>query len=177
MCGHLGGPHAGLCGNGIEVCIVPDAVGGLEGLWKLVEHHSPAVVVLSRASLDLLFSDRRTANKRFHAAKGVENTLQMLSPVNAELVRLVAKGLRNTEIGRATGMKPRTVRARLSELYRQFEVTNRTELVGVLIELDRQIDPEPMVRRDSSNSPEAQAAVPYEASRLSGTKPLVLASL
>jgi DNA-binding CsgD family transcriptional regulator len=61
--------------------------------------------------------------------------LNTLSPVNAELVRLVAKGLRNPEIERATGMKRRTIRAHLSDLFRQFDVTNRTELIGALIEL------------------------------------------
>ncbi len=78
-----------------------------------------------------------------------------LSPVNAELVRLVAKGLRNPEIERVTGMKLRTVRAHLSELYRLFEVTNRTELVGVLIERDYYSAKDMAGSEQPSGSPEA----------------------
>ncbi len=77
---------------------------------------------------------------RSHFAQSIDQALSSLSEVNAELVRLVVKGLHNDEIGRATGINERTVRSRLSDLYRHFEVTNRTELVGLLIEHGKQLE-------------------------------------
>jgi DNA-binding CsgD family transcriptional regulator len=111
---------------------------GIEQLRSLLKRLSPTLVVFTPATLAcLLGADQGNGRSGESLA---EETRVLLSPVNAELVRLVAKGLRNPEIERVTGMKVRTVRAHLSELYRRFEVTNRTELVGVLIERDYPAD-------------------------------------
>ena len=123
----LGGSHN-------EIRVTAEAIQGLEQLKELIERHSPSFVVFTRASLDRLVGKEGFIATGMSLLGHVEATWPMLSPVNAQLVRLVAKGLRNPEIEQATGMKVRTVRAHLSELYRQFEVTNRTELVGALIE-------------------------------------------
>jgi DNA-binding CsgD family transcriptional regulator len=52
----------------------------------------------------------------------------------AEVVQLLSKGLRNQEIANVLGLSSRTVKATLSALYIRYDVTNRTELLGRLIE-------------------------------------------
>ncbi len=140
-------PHNVLvCGNpGPEAYLFPvahnavrvssDSVTELEQLRILLERHSPALVIFTRASLDRLVSSPLDSRIAMAVAGPTGKPLRPLSPENAQLLRLVAKGLRNPEIEQATGMKRRTVRAHLSDLFRQFEVTNRTELVGVLVEI------------------------------------------
>jgi DNA-binding CsgD family transcriptional regulator len=48
-----------------------------------------------------------------------------------EVLRLVCKGLRNAEIADLIGVKERTVKSYLAQLFIIFDVTNRTELVGI----------------------------------------------
>jgi DNA-binding CsgD family transcriptional regulator len=120
-----------------EVHVFSEAVQGLEELRTLLQRHSPSLVVFTRASLDRLVARDGGAEPGVSPTSHIEEIWPTLSRVNAQIVELVAKGLRNPEIERATGMKLRTVRAHLSELYRQFDVTNRTELIGALIEAGR----------------------------------------
>lgn len=112
---------------------VPDeTIAGWDELSSLLDSHSTSVVVLTREVLERLASDTfKSETAELHPTPGVRS----LSAGHLELVRLVAKGLRNAEIERVTGIKARTVRAHLSELYRQFDVTNRTELIGTLLEM------------------------------------------
>jgi DNA-binding NarL/FixJ family response regulator len=64
----------------------------------------------------------------------LEHALSHLDDRKAEVVRLLGKGLRNGEIASSLGLKARTVRTVLSNLYLEYEVTNRTELLGLLME-------------------------------------------
>lgn len=125
---------------------------GLQQLRSLLKRHSPTLVVFTPATLDHLLGTDQVSSR---SCESLAEETRALSPVNAELVRLVAKGLRNPEIERVTGMKLRTVRAHLSELYRLFEVTNRTELVGVLIERDYYSAKDMAGSEQPSGSPEA----------------------
>jgi predicted ATPase/DNA-binding NarL/FixJ family response regulator len=53
-----------------------------------------------------------------------------LTPTELEVVRLVADGLNNPEIGRRLFMSRSTVKAHLSHIYAKLGVANRTELAG-----------------------------------------------
>lgn len=48
------------------------------------------------------------------------------------VLQLLCKGLTNPEIARLMGIKERTVKYYVSQLFSMFEVTNRTELAGLL---------------------------------------------
>ncbi|MBV9401093.1 MAG: response regulator transcription factor [Bryobacterales bacterium] len=48
-------------------------------------------------------------------------------------MQLTCKGLRNSEIAKAIGLRERTVKAYISQLFLIFDVTNRTELVGLFV--------------------------------------------
>lgn len=50
----------------------------------------------------------------------------------AQLVPLLRQGLSNKAMARELGIAPSTVKTHLDHLYRKFDVTNRTELVGRL---------------------------------------------
>jgi DNA-binding NarL/FixJ family response regulator len=48
------------------------------------------------------------------------------------VLRLVCKGLRNSEIASHIGLAERTVKTYVKDLFLIFDVTNRTELAGLL---------------------------------------------
>ena len=50
-----------------------------------------------------------------------------------EIIKLVAWGLSNKEIGEKLGMSPRTVQQHLLTIFEKLEVHNRTEMVTMLI--------------------------------------------
>ena len=49
-----------------------------------------------------------------------------MSPREVEVLRLVAQGLANKQIGRALGISERTVKAHLGRVFRQIGVADRT---------------------------------------------------
>jgi len=51
---------------------------------------------------------------------------EVMSPRELEVLRLVAKGLANKQIGRALGISERTVKAHLGRVFRQIGVADRT---------------------------------------------------
>lgn len=55
-----------------------------------------------------------------------------LSPRQREIAQLIIRGMRNTEIGVLTGLKPNTVRNYIADLYRRTHVSNRSELTFLL---------------------------------------------
>jgi len=54
-----------------------------------------------------------------------------MSPREVEVLRLVAQGLANKQIGRALGISERTVKTHLGHLFEKLGVTSRTEAVKV----------------------------------------------
>jgi DNA-binding CsgD family transcriptional regulator len=68
------------------------------------------------------------------SAEDLEYALSELNARQADIVRMIAKGLRNREIAASLGLSSRTVKAILSSLYLRYDVTNRTELLGLLME-------------------------------------------
>jgi DNA-binding CsgD family transcriptional regulator len=57
---------------------------------------------------------------------------QVLTPRENQIVELVCRGLTNAEIAAVLGNRPNTVRNQLASICAKLEVTNRTELVGVV---------------------------------------------
>jgi DNA-binding CsgD family transcriptional regulator len=56
-----------------------------------------------------------------------------LNAKQTEILRLTCKGLRNSEIAEVVGLKERTVKGYMAQLFLIFDVTNRTELVGLFV--------------------------------------------
>jgi DNA-binding CsgD family transcriptional regulator len=56
-----------------------------------------------------------------------------LNTKQTEVLLLVCKGLRNSDIAKALGLKERTIKAYMAQLFLIFDVTNRTELVGLFV--------------------------------------------
>jgi DNA-binding NarL/FixJ family response regulator len=55
-----------------------------------------------------------------------------LNSRQSEVLYLLCKGLRNAEIAGQLNLSERTVKWYINQLFEIFQVTNRTELVGVL---------------------------------------------
>jgi DNA-binding CsgD family transcriptional regulator len=65
---------------------------------------------------------------------GVRSVAQRgLTPVEADIARLVASGLTNREIADRVFLSPKTVEANLSRIYRKLDVRSRAELVASLV--------------------------------------------
>lgn len=56
---------------------------------------------------------------------------ERLSYRQTQVFQLTCRGLRNAEIAQQTGLSTRSVKAYLGQLFLIFEVSNRTELVGL----------------------------------------------
>jgi DNA-binding NarL/FixJ family response regulator len=60
-----------------------------------------------------------------------ETGSKRLTEHHQEILLLISKGLHNGEIARQLGLSERTVKGYVSQLLLIFDVTNRTELVGL----------------------------------------------
>ncbi len=56
-----------------------------------------------------------------------------LNTKQTEVLSLVCKGLRNSDIAKALGLKEQTIKAYMAQLFLIFDVTNRTEFVGLFV--------------------------------------------
>jgi DNA-binding CsgD family transcriptional regulator len=59
--------------------------------------------------------------------------MDRLNAKQTEILELTCKGLRNSEIAEVVGLKERTVKGYMAQLFLIFDVTNRTELVGLFV--------------------------------------------
>lgn len=112
-----------------KVCAVD--VQSAEELSIAVSQTTPDLIVLSLETLQKLFSKTPLP---VNSTDDLERALWGLHDRQAEIVRMIAKGLRNREIASSLGLSSRTVKAILSSLYLRYDVTNRTELLGLLME-------------------------------------------
>jgi DNA-binding NarL/FixJ family response regulator len=64
-----------------------------------------------------------------HAARETSENPWRLTPVELEVLRYVAKGLSNAEVGRVMTLERRTVRTHLSHIYRKMGVDSHVEAV------------------------------------------------
>lgn len=64
-----------------------------------------------------------------------------ISPRDVEVLQLLAKGARNTDIAIALGLAESSVKRILQRLYERFEAANRAELLGRVMELRLLTDP------------------------------------
>jgi DNA-binding CsgD family transcriptional regulator len=113
----------------VDVCAVD--VQSAEELSRAVSATAPDLIVLSLEALRRVFANGTSS---FNSAEDLEYALLGLRARQADIVRMIAKGLRNREIARSLGLSSRTVKAILSALYLRYDVTNRTELLGLLME-------------------------------------------
>jgi DNA-binding CsgD family transcriptional regulator len=130
FCGPPGEGHRSLqLLNNAVVCALD--IQSVEELLQAVSATAPELIVLDFGTLRRLLPGRTPS---FSPAEDLEYALSELDPRQADVVRMIAKGLRNREIATSLGLSSRTVKAILSSLYLRYDVTNRTELLGLLME-------------------------------------------
>lgn len=112
-----------------EVCF--SKIPNLESLSSVVSIVSPDIVVLTKEALQVLLREER---RHVEATEDLEYALLDIRPRDAAVIHMLAKGLRNHEIASSLGLSMRTVKSILSILYLRYDVTNRTELLGLLME-------------------------------------------
>ncbi len=100
-------------------------------LSDVVSEVSPTAVLISRELLSSLLEEGSSVSE---SVEDLELALVDLRPRDAEVVRMLAKGLHNHEIAHSLGISVRLVKSILSALYMRHDVTNRTELLGQLME-------------------------------------------
>lgn len=93
----------------------------------------------SLALTNLLLSgqlDRRnagTAVSNLPVVGGTSSLQLLLPPRSAEVAFCVCRGQTNKQIARAMGISDQTVKEHITNLFRRFNVQNRTELVALLL--------------------------------------------
>ena len=120
----------------------PDAV------TPYLRQFSPNLLVLgncdSRTSDDLIrlvHGATDTEGRHISFAATITERLKLprvLTEKQAEVLQYLENGCSNKQIAEYMGVQPRTVKEWLTDLYRVFFVSNRTELVGRLNEINRQ---------------------------------------
>jgi DNA-binding CsgD family transcriptional regulator len=80
-----------------------------------------------RARKELAASGSRTPTRR-------ESPDEQMTPREAEIGRMAAEGLRNSDIAAQLFLSPSTVDYHLRHVYRKFGVTSRTQLARLLFE-------------------------------------------
>ncbi len=63
-----------------------------------------------------------------------DSSRRRLTATHEQVLLLISKGLRNGEIGRLLGLSERTVKGYVTQLLLIFDVSNRTELIGLFAE-------------------------------------------
>jgi DNA-binding CsgD family transcriptional regulator len=109
---------------------------------------SPNLLILgncdSRTSDDLIrlvHGATHTEGRHLSLAATITERLKLprvLTERQAEVLQYLENGCSNKQIAEYMGVQPRTVKEWLTDLYRVFFVSNRTELVGRLNEINRQ---------------------------------------
>lgn len=98
----------------------------------IVKDVSPAALVdaiHTMASGGFYVDSRLAANVLRRQARGGARDLSELSPRERDVLRLVAGGLTNKEIGERLYLSPRTVKNHVSRIFSKLEVTARTQAV------------------------------------------------
>jgi two-component system nitrate/nitrite response regulator NarL len=95
-----------------------------EGLFKAIEQ-----VLAGGRSIDGKLIDKALA---LNSAPNNESGLKDLTDREMAVAKLIAKGLRNRQIGEELGMTEGTVKVYLHNIYRKLGLANRTELALVI---------------------------------------------
>lgn len=96
----------------------PEAIG--ESILRLVDGESPISSSIARHLLKRL---------QPAAASPAAGNVPTLTPREAEVLRLIAKGFSYGEIAHNLGMSPHTVTSHIKHIYRKLEVRSRGEAV------------------------------------------------
>ena len=129
FCGPGDAGHPNLDLHKAEVCALD--IRSAEDLLRAVSATAPDLIVLSLEALRRVLSNNVLS---FDSPEDLEYALGGVRARQADIIRMIAKGLRNREIATSLGLSSRTVKAILSSLYLRYDVTNRTELLGLLME-------------------------------------------
>jgi DNA-binding NarL/FixJ family response regulator len=113
----------GYCGRDIEPGQLRKAVEGVEAGEIWIQRR------LVTALLDALRSMKQSARK--HSPRG-SSRLQGLTPRGYQVAELITAGARNKEIAQQLNITERTVKAHLTELFRNLKVSDRLQLAVLL---------------------------------------------
>jgi two-component system nitrate/nitrite response regulator NarP len=108
---------------------------GVDGIVLKEAAHTHLLECLEAVARGGTWIDRAVLDRwREAAARGTaRGPLEGLAPRERQLARMVARGLRNREIGDTLGISEGSVKVFLHRLYRKLKVGSRTEL-AVLVE-------------------------------------------
>ncbi len=119
----------------------PDSIGDIR-IWRRngrPDFDDTEVELLSLIEPGFTEALKRTTRSR--AAAAVSGTLARLSPREAAVAGLAAKGFADKEIARRLNVSFATVRAHLDNAFAKLGVRNRTQLASLLLAADATYDP------------------------------------
>jgi DNA-binding CsgD family transcriptional regulator len=95
-------------------------------------------------SAAVIYSDRKrvdaegkpeTSGATSFARREISSLVQRLSPRHKEVLLMLRAGFQNRDMAIRLGVSVRTIKAYLNQLFIMFDVENRTELLGSVVDL------------------------------------------
>ena len=109
--------------------LLPEA--SAEALQAAVHALAEGLVVLSPEALHALLLTGEMAGRTAPEGLGDDSAVEHLTAREVEVLRLVAQGLTNKQIGAALGISEHTVKFHVSSIYGKLGASNRSEAVRI----------------------------------------------
>jgi DNA-binding NarL/FixJ family response regulator len=87
--------------------------------------------LMAKSGLSLEPSDLSPAGKEADGEGKIEKMLELLTPRERQIVRLVSEGMSNKEIARRLDVSHGTIKVHLHNIFQKLEITNRTVLATI----------------------------------------------
>lgn len=87
--------------------------------------------LMTKSGVSLEPSDLAPAGKQADGGDKIEKMLELLTPRERQIVRLVSEGMSNKEIARRLDVSQGTVKVHLHNIFQKLEITNRTVLATI----------------------------------------------
>ncbi|MFB6463300.1 LuxR C-terminal-related transcriptional regulator [Bradyrhizobium tunisiense] len=109
------------------------AVGACSAISK---YSAPATMLrslrlMTKSGVSLEQSDLLPTGKEADGGGKIEKMLELLTPRELQIVRLVSEGMSNKEIARTLDVSQGTVKVHLHNIFQKLEITNRTVLATI----------------------------------------------
>ncbi|MFB6451773.1 LuxR C-terminal-related transcriptional regulator [Bradyrhizobium tunisiense] len=109
------------------------AVGACSAISK---YSAPATMLrslrlMTKSGVSLEQSDLLPTGKEADGGGKIEKMLELLTPREVQIVRLVSEGMSNKEIARTLDVSQGTVKVHLHNIFQKLEITNRTVLATI----------------------------------------------
>ncbi|MHB0769821.1 LuxR C-terminal-related transcriptional regulator [Bradyrhizobium sp. 1.29L] len=118
--------------HGLTAAIAAGACGAISKYASL-DAMLRSLRLMTKRSVFPTQSDLRRTGKDAYDGGKIEKMLELLTPRERQIARLVSEGMSNKEIARELNVSPGTVKVHLYNIFQKLEITNRTVLATLAL--------------------------------------------